>query len=70
MHKNRITSAKKEQKMHKDISEDLVCNNKTQKTTAITHLVQPCPKSKEGQDLLQRLQCPQGQNGDQLEKKI
>ena len=26
VHKNRITSAKKEQKLHKDISEDLVCN--------------------------------------------
>jgi hypothetical protein len=69
VHKNRITSAKKTQKMHKEISEDLICK-KTQKTTPITHLVQPCSKSKEGQDLLQRLERPQGQNGDQLEKKI
>ena len=58
------------QKLHTEISEDLICKKKTQKTTEITHLVQPCSKSKEGQDLLQRLQRPQGQNGDQLEKKI
>ena len=59
------TCIKSASKLLKETSEGLVFQN-TQNLTAKTHLVQPCSRPKEGQDLTQRLQCRRGQNKDQL----